>query len=43
MTAAQTYAALIDAVNAQRSEGFRPLWYQATRQLLITWETGKRQ
>lgn len=28
---------------AQRPEGFRPLWYQATRQLLITWETGKRQ
>jgi hypothetical protein len=24
---------------AQRPEGFYPLWYQATRQLLITWET----
>ena len=28
---------------AQRPEGFRPLWYQAARQLLITWETGQRQ
>ena len=28
---------------AQGSEGFRPLWYQAARQLLITWETGQRQ
>jgi len=28
---------------AQRPEGFRPLWYQAARQLLITWETDKRQ
>jgi hypothetical protein len=31
------------ALFAQHPEGFRPLWYQATRQLLITWETGKRQ
>jgi SAM-dependent methyltransferase len=28
---------------AQHPEGFRPLWYQAARQLLITWETDKRQ
>jgi hypothetical protein len=28
---------------AQRPEGFRPLWYQEARQLLITWETGKRR
>jgi hypothetical protein len=28
---------------AQRPEGFRPLWYQAARQLLITWKTGKRR
>jgi len=28
---------------AQRPEGFRPLWYQAARQLLIPWETGQRQ
>jgi len=28
---------------AQCPEGFRPLWYQAARQLLITWETDKRQ
>jgi hypothetical protein len=28
---------------AEGPEGFRPLWYQAARQLLITWETDKRQ
>jgi hypothetical protein len=28
---------------AQRPEGFCPLWHQEARQLLITWETGKRQ
>ena len=28
---------------AQRPEGFRPLWHQETRQLLITWETGQRR
>ena len=28
---------------AQHPEGFCPLWYQATRQLLITWETNQRQ
>jgi len=28
---------------AQRPEGFRPLWYQTARQLLITWETDKRR
>jgi hypothetical protein len=28
---------------AQRPEGFFPLWYQATRQLLITWETHQRR
>ena len=27
---------------AEGPEGFRPLWYQAARQLLITWETDKR-
>ena len=26
---------------ARRPEGFLPLWYQAARQLLITWETDK--
>jgi len=28
---------------AQRPEGFRPLWHQEARQLLITWETGQRR
>jgi len=28
---------------AQGPEGFRPLWYQVARQLLITWETDKRR
>jgi methyltransferase family protein len=28
---------------AQRPEGFCPLWHQEARQLLITWETGKRR
>ena len=28
---------------ARRPEGFLPLWYQATRQLLITWETDQRR
>ncbi len=28
---------------AQRPEGFFPLWYQATRQFLITWETDQRR
>jgi cyclopropane fatty-acyl-phospholipid synthase-like methyltransferase len=28
---------------ARSPEGFRPFWYQETRQLLITWETDKRR
>jgi hypothetical protein len=32
-----------DALFAQHPEGFCPLWHQEARQLLITWETGKRR
>ena len=40
--ARDTIAAHFQDLFVQSSEGYRPIWWQDERELLITWETGRR-